>query len=149
MYKTEKLKALVNERLKAAAEEIFSLFEKTIQDYQEEVFRSKQEIDSRRRLVGCKAPLQLSVQEEEAPPEKEHCENKIDLCEVDQELAHIKEEHEELWTNQSAPLQLSVQEDDASPEQNAQQPAQIKEEHEELWTNQAGNQSDGAGPVSP
>ncbi|XP_034043259.1 zinc finger protein 567-like isoform X2 [Thalassophryne amazonica] len=98
MYKTEKLKALVNERLKAAAEEIFSLFEKTIQDYQEEVFRSKQEIDSRRRLVGCKAPLQLSVQEDDASPEQNA-----------QQPAQIKEEHEELWTNQAGEM---LQEDD-------------------------------------
>lgn len=54
MFKAEKLKALVNERLKAAAEEIFSLFEKTIKDYEEEVFRSKQEKEQQRLLAGRK-----------------------------------------------------------------------------------------------
>ncbi|KAM7406260.1 hypothetical protein PAMP_000648 [Pampus punctatissimus] len=55
MFKTEKLKALVNERLKAAAEEIFSLFEKTIKDYEEEVFRSKQETQHQRLLAERKS----------------------------------------------------------------------------------------------
>ena len=49
MFKTEKLKALVNERLKAAAEEIFSIFETTIKDYEEIVFRSKQEVDQQQQ----------------------------------------------------------------------------------------------------
>lgn len=58
MFKTEKLKALVNERLKAAAEDIFSIFETTIKDYEEIVFRSKQEVDQqRRRLAGWKGKL--------------------------------------------------------------------------------------------
>lgn len=45
----DQLKALVNERLKAAAEEIFRIFETTIQDYEEIVVRSKQEADQQRR----------------------------------------------------------------------------------------------------
>uniref|UniRef100_A0A8C9ZTQ6 Zinc finger protein 664-like n=1 Tax=Sander lucioperca TaxID=283035 RepID=A0A8C9ZTQ6_SANLU len=107
MFKTEKLKALVNERLKAAAEDIFSIFETTIKDYEEIVFRSKQEVDQqRRRLAGWKAPLQLSVQEEEAPSEQYHCEKKTDLCEDDQEPPQIKEEQEEeLWTTQAGEKQ--------------------------------------------
>ncbi|XP_074469153.1 uncharacterized protein LOC141754153 [Sebastes fasciatus] len=100
MFKTEKLKALVNERLKAAAEEIFSIFETTIKDYEEIVFRSKQEVDQQqqqqqRRLAGCQAPLQLSVQEEDASSEQDHCEKETDLCEDDQEPPQIKEEQEE------------------------------------------------------
>lgn len=53
MFKTEKLRALVNERLKAAAEEIFSLFEQTVRDYEEEVIRSKQELDQQQRRSVC------------------------------------------------------------------------------------------------
>ncbi|CAK6964039.1 zinc finger protein 771-like [Scomber scombrus] len=52
MFKIEQLKTLVNERLQAAAEEIFSLFEKTIKDYEEEVFRSKQQTEQHGPLVG-------------------------------------------------------------------------------------------------
>ncbi|TNN52651.1 hypothetical protein EYF80_037161 [Liparis tanakae] len=97
MFKTDKLKALVNERLKAAAEEIFRIFETTIQDYEEIVVRSKQEADQQRR----KAPVQLSVQEEAPPPEQCHF-KKTDLCEDDPEPPQIKEEQEEeLWTAQA------------------------------------------------
>ncbi|XP_059210510.1 zinc finger protein 32-like [Centropristis striata] len=107
MFKTEKLKALLNERLKAAAEDIFSIFETTIKEYEEAVFRSKQDVDQqRRRLVGLKAPLQLSIQEEDTPSEQDHCEKKTDLCEDDLEPPQIKEEQEEeLWTAQAGEKQ--------------------------------------------
>ncbi|XP_020797479.2 zinc finger protein 271-like [Boleophthalmus pectinirostris] len=39
----QRLRALVNERLSAAAEEIFALFERTIAEYEEELRRSKEE----------------------------------------------------------------------------------------------------------
>ncbi|XP_062284065.1 zinc finger protein 664-like [Scomber scombrus] len=104
MFKIEQLKTLVNERLQAAAEEIFSLFEKTIKDYEEEVFRSKQQTEQHGPLVGRRAPLQLSVQEEDAPSEQQPCVNKSDLCDDDQEPPHIKEEQEELWTTQACEM---------------------------------------------
>ncbi|XP_055083945.1 oocyte zinc finger protein XlCOF22-like [Periophthalmus magnuspinnatus] len=43
MSKGQTLRALVNERLTAAAEEIFALFERTIAEYEEELCRSKEE----------------------------------------------------------------------------------------------------------
>lgn len=54
MFKTDEIKALVNERLTVAAEEIFSIFEQTIKEYEEIALRSKQEIDHRRRQGGWK-----------------------------------------------------------------------------------------------
>ncbi|XP_022600802.1 zinc finger and SCAN domain-containing protein 2-like [Seriola dumerili] len=106
MFKTEQLKALVNERLKAAAEEIFSLFEQTIKDYEDEVFRSKQQIDKQRRRAGWKAPVQLSVREEDIPSEQEPCEKKTGPGEEEQEPLHIKEEQEdELWAAQAGEKQ--------------------------------------------
>lgn len=54
MFKTDELKALVSERLTAAAEEIFSIFEKSIKEYEEIVFLSKQEIKHQRQLAGWK-----------------------------------------------------------------------------------------------
>lgn len=44
MAETQLLRLLVNERLTAAAEEIFGLVEKTIAEYHREVVRSKREI---------------------------------------------------------------------------------------------------------
>lgn len=55
MFKTEKLRAVVNERLQAAAEEIFNLFEEAVRDYEKEVLCSKQEVEQQRRsLTGWK-----------------------------------------------------------------------------------------------
>ena len=45
------LRAFVNERLTAAAEEIFQVFERTIEKYEEEAFSSKQEIERLRGLL--------------------------------------------------------------------------------------------------
>ncbi|KAM4602915.1 uncharacterized protein ACJ7VT_019468 [Polymixia lowei] len=104
MHNTERLKALVNERLKAAAEEIFCLFERTIKDYEEEVSRSKQEIKRHRRLLaGWRAPLQLPASEEEAIAEQQHCEQESthSLDPEGPEPPQIKEEEEELWTSQA------------------------------------------------
>ncbi len=45
------LRAFVNERLTAAAEEIFQVFERTIAKYEEEASSSKQEIERLRSLL--------------------------------------------------------------------------------------------------
>ena len=45
------LRAFVNERLTAATEEIFGVFEKTISKYEEEVSSSQQEIERLTRLL--------------------------------------------------------------------------------------------------
>ncbi|XP_042344865.1 zinc finger protein 397-like [Plectropomus leopardus] len=107
MFKTEKLKALVNERLKAAAEEIFSIFETALREYEEVVFLSKEDVEQQRgRLSGWKGPLQLSVPEEDAPSEQHHFEKKADLCEDYKTPLLIKEEQEEeLWTAQTGEKQ--------------------------------------------
>ncbi|XP_055088226.1 uncharacterized protein LOC117392730 isoform X2 [Periophthalmus magnuspinnatus] len=55
MCKRRTLRALVQERLTAAAEEIFALFERTIAEYEEELRRSKEE--NQRSLRG---PLQTA-----------------------------------------------------------------------------------------
>lgn len=45
------LQVYLNERLTAAAVEIFGAVENTIAEYQEEISRSKEEIDRLRRLL--------------------------------------------------------------------------------------------------
>uniref|UniRef100_UPI003AAE868F uncharacterized protein n=1 Tax=Centroberyx gerrardi TaxID=166262 RepID=UPI003AAE868F len=45
------LRALLTERLTAAAEEIFGLFEKTVAEYEDKVHRSEQEIRRQRKLL--------------------------------------------------------------------------------------------------
>ncbi|KAK2920312.1 zinc finger protein interacting with ribonucleoprotein K-like [Channa argus] len=106
MFKAEKLKALVNERLKAAAEEIFHLFEQTIKDYEEEVFRSKQEVEQQRRRSVREAPLQLSVQDGNLLSQQEHWEKAANEGEDEQELPRVKEEQEEKpWAAQAGEKQ--------------------------------------------
>ncbi|XP_035507979.1 zinc finger protein 32-like [Morone saxatilis] len=92
MFKIDKLKALVSERLTAAAEDIFNLFEQTIKEYEQ--LRSK-DVDQQRRLAGWKDRLPLSVQEEEVASEQEGCEKKTEQCVEDQPPLQIKEEQEE------------------------------------------------------
>lgn len=50
MFKADEIKALVNKRLSAAAEEIFSIFAQTLKEYEEVVLRSQQEVERRRRM---------------------------------------------------------------------------------------------------
>ncbi|XP_018516735.2 uncharacterized protein LOC108873092 [Lates calcarifer] len=61
MSGTQLLRELVNERLAAAAEEIFGLVEKTLAEYQDEVVRSKKEIIQLKQEIE-----QLSVVKAEA-----------------------------------------------------------------------------------
>lgn len=56
MSGTELLRALVNERLAAAADEIFGLVERTIVEYQDEVVRSKRELIQLRQQLNVLQP---------------------------------------------------------------------------------------------
>lgn len=56
------LRLLINQRLTAAAEEIFRVFGKTIALYEEEISRSRQEIDRQRRLLDLSRTPQICIQ---------------------------------------------------------------------------------------
>ncbi|XP_056136480.1 zinc finger protein 182-like [Lampris incognitus] len=105
------LRLVVQQRLTAAAEEIFGVFEKTIEEYEEE-------IDRQRRLLAhwdlpwcdhkiqplnkdvflCLDPPQLFDYKEEVPSEQQEWTDNLGQEEL--EPPHIKEEQEELWTSQ-------------------------------------------------
>uniref|UniRef100_A0A4W5RMG6 C2H2-type domain-containing protein n=1 Tax=Hucho hucho TaxID=62062 RepID=A0A4W5RMG6_9TELE len=116
MSTLQMLRVFLNERLTAAAVEIFGAVEKTVAEYQEEN-------DRLRRLLGItpdrnlcrKESLRLSVavSEDEVPPEQQHCEQewRPSLQQEDLEPTQIKEEQEELWTCQEEE-QLQGQEAD-------------------------------------
>ncbi|KAI9535868.1 hypothetical protein NQZ68_039529 [Dissostichus eleginoides] len=55
------LLSLVKQRLTAAAEEIFVLFERTIAEYEEELSRSKQENERHRKLLDAVLQPQLQI----------------------------------------------------------------------------------------
>ncbi|XP_077416802.1 uncharacterized protein LOC144048554 [Vanacampus margaritifer] len=69
------LKELVRERLIAAADEIFGLFERTIASYEEQVFRAKEESERHRRHLEavCKTQIVIraeGVQQAIGPPQE-------------------------------------------------------------------------------
>ncbi|XP_037320906.2 zinc finger protein 62 homolog [Pungitius pungitius] len=97
------LKAFVNERLTAAAEEIFLVFERTVTKYEEDASSSKQEIERLRGLlqefVSTHKTDFSSTCKEENPPEQHHCEHEVSVHQRDPEPRRIKEEPRELWPN--------------------------------------------------
>lgn len=102
------LKAFVNERLTAAAEEIFQFFEGTIAKYEEEASSSKQENERLRGLLlefvsnNKEDNSQSSVCKRETQTEQQHCEQEpsISVHQGEPEPRHIKEEAHELWATQ-------------------------------------------------
>ncbi|KAK6299281.1 hypothetical protein J4Q44_G00307910 [Coregonus suidteri] len=113
MSKLQLLNAYVTERLTAAATEISVAIETTVVELHEEISRSTEENDRLRRLLDLvfnrqiklhRDPHQLTLpkSEEEVPPVQQHCEQEWSpsLVQEDPEPTQIKEEQEELRTNQ-------------------------------------------------
>ncbi|XP_061601281.1 zinc finger protein 436-like [Cololabis saira] len=97
------LKAFVNERMKAAAEEIFNVFERTIVKYEEEASVSAQEIERLRGLLEQQTETsQFSVCEDKSPPEScpSEQEQSVSVHREDPQPRHIKEEDNEFWTTE-------------------------------------------------
>ncbi|XP_044233425.1 zinc finger protein 347-like [Thunnus albacares] len=110
MSSVQCLREFINERLTAAAEEIFRVFQKTIVDYEEEIDRQRRLLD-----IVWKPAIIL---------------NRIELPQH-----HVCEE-EEVLSNQH----LCNQERTSSLDQEDPEPPQIKEEQEELCTSLEGEQ---------
>ncbi|XP_056256309.1 gastrula zinc finger protein XlCGF57.1-like isoform X2 [Seriola aureovittata] len=94
MSKVQMLRALVKQRLTAAAEEIFVLFERTIAEYEEEIdrHRSLQELQVKPEINTADVQQLLVCKEEQQ-------EWSSSLDQEDPEPPHIKEEQED-WTSQ-------------------------------------------------
>ncbi|XP_074542706.1 uncharacterized protein LOC141802835 [Halichoeres trimaculatus] len=107
MSKTQMMRGFINQRLSAAAEEIFELFERTIAEYEEQLCRSKEENQRQQKLLDavCNPQLrihrtdvqQLVVSEELLPKQEEHGSGPQ---QQDSELPVFKEEQEEFWISQ-------------------------------------------------
>ncbi|KAL3989102.1 hypothetical protein ACER0C_013420 [Sarotherodon galilaeus] len=110
MPSVQYLREFINERLTAAAEQIFLEFEKTIVQYEEEIDRQRRLLDitwkPQIKLRRIDLPLRLLCREEEVLPEQQ------------------------LWN----------QERSSSVEQEEPEPPQIKEQQEELCSSQEGEQ---------
>ncbi|XP_044192057.1 gastrula zinc finger protein XlCGF57.1-like isoform X4 [Thunnus albacares] len=120
MSKVQMLRAVVDQRLTAAAEEIFVLFERSIAEYEEELSRSKEENERQRKLLDAVFNPQLQLHradvqqllesKEEVPTEQQERSSSLD--QEDPEPPHIKEEQEELWTSQEGEQLQGLEEAD-------------------------------------
>ncbi|XP_070840644.1 zinc finger protein OZF-like [Chaetodon trifascialis] len=116
MSKVQTLRAFVEQRLTAAAEEIIELFERTIAEYEEELCGQRKLLDAvfQPEVRLHRADVQqLLVSQEEDPPEQQDCLDSLDQ-EDPPELPHIKEEQKELWTNQEGEQLGGLEEADLS-----------------------------------
>ncbi|KAM9400154.1 uncharacterized protein ACWYII_030201 [Salvelinus alpinus] len=104
MSKLQSFREFLNERLTAfAAVEISGAFVKMVAEYQEENDRLRRLLRITPEIKLCRIDsLQLSVSEEEVPPEQQHCEQEWSpsLGQEDPEPTQIKEEQEEVKTSQ-------------------------------------------------
>ncbi|XP_077943429.1 uncharacterized protein LOC120830213 [Gasterosteus aculeatus] len=110
MSSVEGLREFVNERLSAAAEEIFGVFKRSIVEYQEEIDRQRGLLD-----VLLKPEVRLHRIE---LPQSRVCKDEEVLCDQ----------------------QLCLEERNPSLDQEDPDPPQIKEEQEELCSSQEGEQ---------
>ncbi|XP_010894607.2 gastrula zinc finger protein XlCGF57.1-like [Esox lucius] len=107
MPKLQYFRVFVNERLTAAAVEIFGAVEKTVREYHEENERLRRllQITPEIRIIDS---LQVSLMKSSCPEEKQHCEQELSpsLEQEDPETTWIKEEQEALKSSQTGePLQ--------------------------------------------
>ncbi|XP_061895355.1 zinc finger protein 232-like isoform X4 [Entelurus aequoreus] len=103
MFKVRMIRAVMEQRLSAAVEEVFGLFERTILEYEAELSRTKEEYERQRELLVqvrktyprlCEAEAQrVSV----ASQEKVSIEQQEWSSTAGQESPYIKEENEEPW----------------------------------------------------
>ncbi|XP_077937709.1 uncharacterized protein LOC120827080 [Gasterosteus aculeatus] len=105
MSSVENLREFVNERLSAAAEEIFGVFRSTVVEYQEEIDRQRRLLDvlwkPEVRLHRIELPQSRVCKEEELLSDQQLClqERKPSLDQEDPDPPEIKEEQEELCTS--------------------------------------------------
>ncbi|XP_076020522.1 uncharacterized protein LOC143011511 [Genypterus blacodes] len=97
MSKIDMLRLLINQRLTAAAEEIFEVFGRTLAEYEEEISRSKMEIDRQRRMLDLIHKPQIKVQRGPLPEQEEWS---PDEAPEEHKPPQLKKEEEELWTAQ-------------------------------------------------
>ncbi|GLD54288.1 zinc finger protein 286A-like isoform X1 [Lates japonicus] len=112
------LRKFIEERLGAAAEEIFGVFEKIVVKYEDEIERQRRLLDNvlkpEIKLYKIDLRQQDVAKEEEEVAEQQLCyqEKNISLDQEDPEPPQIKEEQEELCTNQEGEQLVLKQEDD-------------------------------------
>ncbi|XP_061528615.1 zinc finger protein 32-like [Phycodurus eques] len=85
------LKELLRERLIAAADEIFGLFEKTVSSYEEQLRRAREESERHRRQLEAVGKTQMVIRNQDVQQQR----GSFGSEQEDPQLRHIKEEEEE------------------------------------------------------
>ncbi|XP_076005826.1 uncharacterized protein LOC143000403 isoform X2 [Genypterus blacodes] len=106
MSKVQHLRALVNQRLILAAEEIFCLFERTIAEYEEEIERQRRQL---KKNEINKTVLQQDVQRS-IVSEDEQQRWSPSMEQLEPQSPHIKEEHDHLRNRQVGPQLQELEE---------------------------------------
>ncbi|XP_038571840.1 zinc finger protein 2-like [Micropterus salmoides] len=144
MSKVQTLRAFVQQRLSAAAEEIFELFERTIAEYEEELCGQRKLLDAvfKPEVRLHRADVQLLlVTKEEVPPEQQECRPRLDQ-EDPSEPQHIKEE----WSSSldqedpSEPQHIKEEWSSSLDQEDPPEPPHIKKEQEERLISQEGGE---------
>ncbi|XP_033946348.1 zinc finger protein 329-like [Pseudochaenichthys georgianus] len=118
MAAVEKLRSVINERLAAAADEIFGVFAQALSAYEEEICRQRRLLDTvlkpQIKLHRTELPQQHVCNEDEVLTDQQLCsqERNSSLDQEDSEPPQIKEEQEELCTSQEEELLELKQETD-------------------------------------
>ncbi|KAI3358270.1 hypothetical protein L3Q82_003267 [Scortum barcoo] len=134
-------KALVKQRLTAAAEEIFVLFERTIAEYEEELSRSKEENERQRKLLDAVFKPEVRLHRAglfrfTGPQRKNSARTNSELYGKEPHTGETGEENPPMFSGLSVSIQECLHQEDPEP-------PHIKEEQEEVWSSQEGEQLQG------
>ncbi|XP_077420911.1 uncharacterized protein LOC144051034 [Vanacampus margaritifer] len=145
MCKVEILRALLNQRLTAAVEEIFIVFERTIAEYEEELCRTKEENERQRQLLDAVFKPQVEfhnadISEDDLQPEQQEWNFTVEQQKP--ELAHVKEEE---------PLSIKEEEEQADVTNLPLTAAVVNIENEDdgNWSQLGPSQSEGNRGAKP
>ncbi|XP_076732860.1 uncharacterized protein LOC143413514 [Maylandia zebra] len=116
MPSVQYLREFINERLTAAAEQIFLEFEKTIVQYEEEIDRQRRLLDitwkPQIKLHRTDVPQQQVCEEEEVLPEQQLCDQErsssVDQEEPEAPQIEGKQEEQLVVGQQSDPFMVTI-----------------------------------------
>ncbi|XP_041849450.1 uncharacterized protein LOC121645121 isoform X2 [Melanotaenia boesemani] len=104
MSSVQRLREFISERLTAAAEEIFTEFEKTIVQYEEEIDHQRRQLDitwkPQKKLNRTELAQQHVHEEEEVLADQQLCDQERNSSLDQEESPEIKQEQEELCARQ-------------------------------------------------
>ncbi|XP_077395979.1 uncharacterized protein LOC144032151 [Festucalex cinctus] len=130
MCKVEMLRALLNQRLRAAVEEVIGVFARTLAEYEEELCRTKEENEHQRQLLAAVFKPQVVLHGEESsskdylPAEQQEWISKVGSQEP--EHPRIKEEEDDIIQLPLTGVPLKV--DDEAEEVDGEHCGQLQAE---------------------